>query len=93
MIVRSPRDFCMIVWGQKLYSDRRESTRGHVYLSTRLHLPRSLYNFSVCDFSYDSLDIVDDNGLRRRCLQFMRASYDFLFWLSSMFRVRTVRRS
>ena len=29
MIVRLPHDFCMIVLGQKSYSDRRESARGH----------------------------------------------------------------
>ena len=58
-------------------------------MPSRLHLPRSLYDFSVCDFPNDILDIVCDNGLRLRCLQFMRASYDFLLWLSSMFRVKT----
>ena len=60
-------------------------------MPSRLYLPRSLYDFSVCDFAYDILDIVSDNGLRGRCLQFNRASNDFLYWLSSMFRVRTVR--
>ena len=47
----------------------------------RLHLPRSSYDFSVCDFPYDSLDIVGDRGLRRLCLQFIWASYDFLICL------------
>ena len=89
MIVRSPHDFCMIVWGQKSCSDRRVSPR---VMPSRLHLPRLLYDFSVCDFPYDILDIVGVNG-QCVCLKFMRASYDFLFWLSSMFRVRTVRRS
>ena len=50
----------------------------------RLHLPRSLYDFSVCDFSYDILDIMVDNWLRHRCSQFMRASYYFLLWHSSI---------
>ena len=59
----------------------------------RLDLPRSLYDVSVCDFLYDILDMIGDYWLRLRCLQFMRASYDFLFWLSSMFRVITIRRS
>ena len=62
-------------------------------IPSRLHFPRSLYDFSVCDFPCDILDIVGDYGRRRRCLQFMWASNDFLFWLSSLFRVRTVRRS
>ena len=34
-------------------------------------------------FSLPFLDIVGDRGLRRMCLQFIRASYDFLLWLSS----------
>ena len=62
-------------------------------IPSRLLLPLSLYDFTVCDFPCDILDIVDDNGRRRRCLQFIWASNNFLFWLSSMFRVRTVRRS
>ena len=89
MIVRSPHDFCMIVLAQKSYSEG--CPQG--VMPSRLHFPRSLFDFSVCDFPYDILDIVGDNGLRRRCLKLMRVSYDFLFWLSSMFRVRTVRRS
>ena len=32
-----------------------------------LHVPRSSYDFSVCDFPYDILDIVGDNGLRHSC--------------------------
>ena len=51
-----------------------------------LHVPRSLCDFLVCDI----LGIVGDNGLRRRCLQFMRALYDFLFWLSSIVRTKEI---
>ena len=29
-------------------------------LKPRLHLPRSSYDFSVCDFLYDFVDIVGD---------------------------------
>ena len=36
-------------------------------LKPRLHLPRSSYDFSVCDFLYDFVDIVEDRGLRRMC--------------------------
>ena len=39
------------------------------------------------------LDIVGDDGLRRVCLQFIRALYDILHWLSSTFPVRSVRIS
>ena len=35
------------------------------------------YDFP-CDFPYDFSDIVDDNGLRRTCLQYIRTSYDSL---------------
>ena len=75
-----------------LYDNLRDKDRTAVVgrpqgvMPSTLHLPRSFYDFSVCDFPYDTLDIVGDHGLRfRRCLQFIRASYDFLFWLSSMF--------
>ena len=51
----------------------------------RLHLPRSSYDLSVCDFLYDIVDIVGDRGLRRVYLPFIWASYDFLLWLSSTF--------
>ena len=34
---------------------------------SRLHLPRSSYDFLVCDFPYDFLDIAGDRGLRRLC--------------------------
>ena len=47
-----------------------------------LHLPRSSYDFSVFGFPYDFLEIVGESGLRRMCLQFIRASYDFLICLS-----------
>ena len=33
------------------------------HLKPRLHLPRSSYDFSICDFPYDFLDIVGDRGL------------------------------
>ena len=33
-----------------------------VIVKPRLHLPRSSYNFSVCDFPYDFLDIAGDRG-------------------------------
>ena len=32
---------------------------------SRLYLPRSLYDLSACDFTYDFLDIVGDRGQRR----------------------------
>ena len=54
-------------------------------LKPRLHLPRSSYDLSVCDFPYDLLDIVGDRVLRRRCLQFIRTSYNFLICLLSTF--------
>ena len=34
----------------------------------RLHLPRSSYDFSVCELPNDFLDIVGDPDLRRMCL-------------------------
>ena len=77
---RAPHAFrSFAFWGFKLFS---YSTYGFSQsLLPRLHLHRSSCDVSVCDI----LDIVGDHGLRRSCLQFIRASYDFLFWLSSMF--------
>ena len=62
---------------------------------------KSLVDFSGLLFSHlyitvtfhMFLDIVGDHGLRRVCLQFIRASYDILHWLSSTFPVRSVRIS
>ena len=65
----------MIIWEQKSYSDRREAAG---VMPSRLHLPRSLYDFSVRDFPTIFLKIECDHGLRRRCLQFIRASFDFV---------------
>ena len=64
-------------------------------LKPRLHLPRSSYDFSVCDFLYDFLDIVGDRGLRRMCLQFIRASCDFLIcqFCDLTFSYKNARRS
>ena len=64
-------------------------------LKPRLHLPRSSYDFSVCDFLYDFLDIVGDRGLRRTCmcLQFIQASCDFLICHLSTFSYKNARRS
>ena len=62
-------------------------------LKPRLHLPRSSYDFSVCEFLYDFLDIVGDRGQRRLCLQFIRASCDFLICHLSTFSYKNARRS
>ena len=49
---------------------------------SRLDLPRSSYDFwFALFFSHDFLDIVSDQGLRRICLQFIRASCDFLYFV------------
>ena len=56
-------------------------------------MPRSSYDFSVCDFLYDFLDTVGDRGLRRMCLQFIRAPCDFLICHLSTFSYKNARRS
>ena len=38
-------------------------------------------SFLVCDFPYDFSDIVDDHGLRRMCLQYIRTSYNVLLYV------------
>ena len=58
------------------------------FLKPRLHLPRSSYDFSVCDFLYDFLDIVGDRGLRRMCLHMF-----FLICHLSTFSYKNARRS
>ena len=56
----------------------------------RLHLPRSSYDFLVCDFPYD----FSGHPVRRRLwLQYMRTSYDFLLWRSTTFWGKTIWRS
>ena len=51
--------------------------------------------FLVCNFPTDFSDIVGEYVLRvrRLLLQYIRASYDFLLWLSSTFLYKTAQRS
>ena len=82
MIERLPHDFCTIICGQKSYSYRREAATGSIVCYIR---PDRCTIFRSAIFPTFFFNIEGDHGLRRRCLQFIWAPYDFLFWLSSMF--------
>ena len=60
----------------------------------RLHLPQSSCDFFLSTIlsTCTTVDIVGDHGLRRMCLQFMRASSDFVHVLSQN-RTEIVGRS
>ena len=52
-------------------------TLSHVFLMSRLHLPRSSYDLFVYDFLYDFFGIEGGYKLRRMCLHWLRSPYDF----------------
>ena len=59
----------------------------------RLHLPRSSYDFSVCDFLYDFLDIVGDSWATTYVFTILTGIVRFLICHLSTFSYKNARRS